>query len=153
MNSRLTSRAVLALPLFLLATSGSHGQTKLVTTRHVSWSQATATKADWGELRAHFEGDTYGLKDALAATAVLKPGREIHPPHQHAEEEVLVVTAGQGRWHLDGKDFPAQTGDAIYAAPWVVHGITNTGETPLTFVVMKWNSKGVAVTPEPGKAK
>jgi mannose-6-phosphate isomerase-like protein (cupin superfamily) len=96
------------------------------------------------------EGETYGLRDALAATAVLKPGQQIHPPHQHAEEEFLVVTEGSGEWHLAGKDFPAAKGDAIYAEPWLVHGIRNSGTTPLTFVVMKWNTKGVAVPPAPG---
>ena len=44
-----------------------------------------------------------------------------------------------------------------YLLPWacqgdrqVVHGIKNTGATPLTFVVMKWNTKGVAIPPAPG---
>jgi quercetin dioxygenase-like cupin family protein len=72
------------------------------------------------------------LRDALAATAVLKLGQQTHPPHQHAEEEFLVVTEGSGEWHLAAKDFPAAKGDAIYAEPWVVHGIRDSGTTPLT---------------------
>jgi mannose-6-phosphate isomerase-like protein (cupin superfamily) len=119
-----------------------------LTSARVTWADAPATRADWGELRAHFEGETYGLGGALAAVAVIKPGQQIHPPHQHADEEFLFVTEGSGRWHLDGKEFPAAKGDAIYAAPWVVHGITNTGTAPLTFVVFKWNGKGVKA-PEP----
>ena len=83
---------------------------------------------------------------------MLKPGQQIHPPHQHSDEEFLFVTEGSGRWHLDGKEFPANKGDAIYAAPWVVHGITNTGNSPLTFVVFKWNGKGVK-TPEAPKPR
>ena len=109
----------------------------------VTWAEAPATKADWGELRAHFEGETFGLGGALAAVAVIKPGQENHPPHQHSDEEFLFVTEGSGRWHLDGKEFPAAKGDAIYAAPWVMHGIKNTGGAPLTWVVFKWSSKGV----------
>jgi quercetin dioxygenase-like cupin family protein len=122
-----------------------------LTSSRVSWAEATATKADWGELRAHFEGETYGLGNALAASAVIKPGQENHPPHQHADEEFLIVTEGSGRWHLDGKEFSAAKGDAIYAAPWVMHGIKNTGDAPLTWVVFKWNSKGVKAAPEPRK--
>jgi len=109
----------------------------------VTWAEAPAIKADWGELRAHFEGETYGLGYALAATAVIKPGQQNHPPHRHSDEEFLLVTEGSGRWHLDGKEFPANKGDAIYAAPWVMHGITNTGDAPLTWVVFKLNAKGV----------
>jgi mannose-6-phosphate isomerase-like protein (cupin superfamily) len=117
----------------------------------VTWAEAPATKADWGELRAHFEGETYGLGGALAAMAVIKPGEQNHPPHQHSDEELLFVTEGSGRWHLDGKEFSAAKGDAIYAAPWVMHGIKNTSGGPLTWVVFKWNSKGVKAPEAPKK--
>ena len=100
---------------------------------------------DWGTLHTYYAGETYGTRDVLAAVAVIKPGREIHPPHEHAEEEYLMVTEGSGTWHLDGRDTPAQAGDMLYARPWDVHGIRNTGTTPLTFVVWKWNNKGVAL--------
>jgi mannose-6-phosphate isomerase-like protein (cupin superfamily) len=120
-----------------------------LTSARVTWADAPAIRADWGELRAHFEGETYGLGYALAAVAVIKPGQQNHPPHQHSDEEFLFVTEGAGRWHLDGKEFPAAKGDAIYAAPWVMHGITNTGNAPLTWVVFKWNGKGVKAPEAP----
>src|SRR5439155_4084285 len=106
--------------LALIATRGGEAQgTAPLGSARVSWQQAKPTTGDWGELRAHFEGETYGLRDTLTATAVVKPDPQIHPPHRHAEEEFLIVTEGSGRWHLDGKDFPAARGDAINAPPWV----------------------------------
>lgn len=118
----------------------------------VAQDAATPDVQDWGTFYTYFAGQTYGTQDALAGVAVIKPGREIHPPHQHAEEEYLMVTAGAGTWHLNGKAFPAKPGDMLYAAPWDVHGISNTGTEPLTFVVWKWNNQGVdlpqAPTPE-----
>ena len=57
-----------------------------LTSARVTWADAPATRADWGELRAHFEGETYGLGYALAAMAVIKPGQQNHPPHQHSDE-------------------------------------------------------------------
>jgi mannose-6-phosphate isomerase-like protein (cupin superfamily) len=131
--------AGLAVPIV----RGQAAAKALLTSARVTWADAPATRADWGELRAHFEGETYGLGYALAAVAVIKPGQQNHPPHQHSDEEFLFVTEGSGRWHLAGKEFPAAKGDAIYAAPWVMHGITNTGNAPLTWVVFKWNGKGV----------
>jgi mannose-6-phosphate isomerase-like protein (cupin superfamily) len=118
-------------------------------TGRVASSVAHVTKADWGELRAYYEGETYGLKDVLTGTVTLKPGQEPHPPHQHAEEEFLMIVEGSGQWHLNGKDVPAAKGDTIYTEPWVIHGIKNTGTTPLTFVVFKWNTKGMAVPKQP----
>ena len=109
----------------------------------LSQQQAKRQDFDWGTLYTYYEGESYGTKDGLAAVAVIKPGREIHPPHEHAEEEYLMVLEGEGTWFLNGRKQPARAGDMQYAAPWDVHGVSNTGKTPLTFVVWKWNNKGV----------
>jgi quercetin dioxygenase-like cupin family protein len=100
---------------------------------------------DWGELRlCHMDAETHGVKNCLVGYVVLKPGKANHPPHQHAEEEFMEITEGEGTWHLNGKDHPAKKGDVVYAAPWDFHGLTNTGAKPLTFFVVKWGYKGVA---------
>jgi mannose-6-phosphate isomerase-like protein (cupin superfamily) len=115
----------------------------------VSRDAARRADASWGSLYTYYEGASYGTTDALAAVAVIKPGREIHPPHRHAEEEYLMVIEGEGTWHLKGAERPARAGDMQYAAPWDVHGIRNTGRTPLRFVVWKWNAKGKAPMADP----
>lgn len=109
----------------------------------VADAEARHEAFDWGELITYFEGETYGTVDGLAAVAVIEPGQEIHPPHEHAEEEYLMVLEGSGTWHLLGEERPAEAGDMLYAAPWDVHGLTNTGDVPLRFVVWKWANKGV----------
>ena len=114
----------------------------------IAQDDATRADEDWGALYTYFEGETHSTKDGLAAVAVIKPGQEIHPPHKHAEEEYLMVTAGEGTWHLNGEERPAKAGDMLFAAPWDVHGITNTGSEPLSFVVWKWNGKGVDLPAE-----
>lgn len=115
----------------------------------VSQQQARRQDFDWGTLYTYYEGESYGTKDGLAAVAVIKPGQQIHPPHEHAEEEYLMVLEGEGTWSLNGKESPAHAGDLQYAAPWDVHGVTNTGKTPLKFVVWKWNNKGVPLPAKP----
>jgi mannose-6-phosphate isomerase-like protein (cupin superfamily) len=100
-------------------------------------------------MRTYFRGETRGTTNAFVAIAVVRPGQAVHPAHRHAEEEYLVITEGSGRWHLDGKEFPATKGDVLYASPWIMHGLVNTGDTPLTFFVAKWSSKGVAAPPAP----
>lgn len=115
----------------------------------VSQQEAQRQDFDWGTLYTYFNSATYGTKDGLAAVAVIRPGWEIHPPHQHAEEEYLMVVEGSGTWHLNGQERDAKPGDMQYAAPWDVHGVKNTGNTPLRFVVWKWNNKGVAPPAHP----
>jgi quercetin dioxygenase-like cupin family protein len=129
----------------VVSQQGSGPQTSAV----VSQQEAQREDFDWGTLYSYFNRETYGTRDGLAAVAVIKAGREIHPPHQHAEEEYLMVLEGLGTWHLNGQERGAKAGDMLYAAPWDVHGVKNTGKTSLRFVVWKWNSKGVAPLARP----
>jgi mannose-6-phosphate isomerase-like protein (cupin superfamily) len=57
-------------------------------------------------------------------------------------------------WHLGGKEFPARPGDVIYAASGTMHSITNTGDVPLTYYMLKWDAKGgrIEIPPEIGPA-
>ncbi|MCA1573779.1 MAG: cupin domain-containing protein [Acidobacteria bacterium] len=115
----------------------------------MKWSEASSTVDKWGEMRKYFRGETYGTTNMLTAIAVIKPGESVHPAHRHSEEEFLVLTEGSGRWHLDGKEFAAEKGDVLYVAPWVMHGLVNTGQVPLTFFVVRWDNKGVQAPPTP----
>ncbi len=123
-------------------------QSGMAKTGVVTFENANKDSAEWGDFHTYFSGETFGTKDVLTGVAVIKPGQEIHPPHRHAEEEYLMVTEGEGEWHVNGKDFKATKGDMLYAAPWDIHGIKNTGDKPLTFVVWKWNNKGKTAPPE-----
>jgi mannose-6-phosphate isomerase-like protein (cupin superfamily) len=120
----------------------------------VSAEEARNDKGDWGSITVYFEGETRGVRDNFAATAILNPGAEIHAPHEHAEEEYLLVTEGAGIWVLGEKSFPAKAGDMLYSAPWVYHGLRNGNEGPMKFVVWKFSAKGVPEpTPPPGEHK
>jgi mannose-6-phosphate isomerase-like protein (cupin superfamily) len=119
----------------------------------VRWDDAGATTADWGEMRRYFTGQTAGTKDVLVAAAVIQPGKAVHRAHRHAEEEYLMLVEGNGTWSLDGKEIEAKRGDVLYAEPWVFHGLTNTGDRPLIFAVVRYNAKGVKVPPRPNDGK
>jgi mannose-6-phosphate isomerase-like protein (cupin superfamily) len=115
----------------------------------VRWEDARSRVADWGEMRLYFTGETADTNNALVAVAVVEPGKAVHRAHRHAPEEYLLVVEGSGTWSLDGKEFPAERGDILYVEPWVYHGLTNTGDVPLIFAVVRYNSKGVEVPPRP----
>lgn len=115
----------------------------------VQAADAVPTRGAWGERLRYFKGDTNGTSDMVVLAVTLKPGQAPHPTHQHAEEEFMILAEGAGTWHLDGKEFPARKGDVVYAAPWALHGLKNTGDAPLTYYMVKWNNKGVKAPEKP----
>jgi quercetin dioxygenase-like cupin family protein len=115
----------------------------------VRWEDAASRMNDWGEFRRYFSGETFGTKNVLTAVAVVEPGKAVHRAHRHAEEEYLVVVEGEGTWSLDGKELPAQKGDILYTEPWVYHGLTNTADSKLIFLVVRFSGKGVELPPQP----
>lgn len=141
--------AFVTLALFSL--NGFSNEKNSIDTSVVTAKAAKVEIFPWGRLMTYYAGESYAATDSLTAVAIINPGMEIHPPHIHSEEEYLMVLEGEGTWYVEGKDFPAQAGDVLYAAPWDEHGIRNTGSTPLSFVVFKWNPKAVEPAKKPAK--
>jgi mannose-6-phosphate isomerase-like protein (cupin superfamily) len=127
-----------------MPSSAADSESKVVTA-----AAARKDTGDWGAITVYFEGETRSVSDNFAATITLKPGAEIHPPHEHAEEEYLLITEGAGTWVLGDQSFSARAGDMLYAAPWVNHGLRNGTDGPMKFVVWKFTAKGL---PAPGPA-
>ena len=72
----------------------------------------------------HYNGPTDQLSGLCAGMAVLDPGSTPHPPHQHPEEEFLIIASGDGEIECAGKT--TKVGPAVCPGN-TEHGITNTG--------------------------
>jgi uncharacterized cupin superfamily protein len=51
--------------------------------------------------------------------ARLKPGMSPHAPHQHPEEEFMVITEGAGKISLGGRITKVSPGSMMYCAAMV----------------------------------
>jgi quercetin dioxygenase-like cupin family protein len=124
-----------ALPFALMAakTSGLPSAT-------LSAAQAKSETLPFGTLRIYFEGPTDQLKMMTAGSLRLNPGATPHEPHQHPEEEFLLVTEGTGEISIEGKVTRVAPGAMMYCAANKLHGIVNTGKTPLLFYFYKWQA-------------
>ena len=103
-----------------------------------STGDATLTHETFGDLRVYYDGPTGQLAAMTAGSLRLKPGMSPHPPHQHPEEEIMVVTEGTGEITVEGKTTPVSPGSMMFCAAGKLHGIVNTGKTPLLFYYFKW---------------
>jgi quercetin dioxygenase-like cupin family protein len=102
--------------------------------------KAKLTREPFGDLRIYFEGSTAQVKSMTAGSLRLKAGMSPHPPHEHPEEEFLVVTEGTGEVSVEGKVTPVGPGSIMYCAAGRLHGISNTGKTSLLFYFFKWKA-------------
>ena len=127
----LTGLGALVLPL--------RGASKLPNVT-IDEAKAKLTRESFGDLRIYFDGPTDQLKSMTAGSLRLKAGATPHPPHQHPEEEFMVITEGTGEITVDGKVSKVGPGTMMYCGGNALHGIVNTGKTPLLFYFYKWRS-------------
>lgn len=102
--------------------------------------KAKLTREPFGDLRIYFEGPTDQIRSMTAGSLRLKAGMSPHPPHQHPEEEFMVVTEGTGEMEVDGQKYPVGPGSMMYCAASKIHGIVNSGKSPLLFYFYKWKA-------------
>ena len=121
---------------FALMAEGAGGLPNAV----IDEKNAKLSREDFGDLRVYFDGPTPQLKSATAGSLRLKPGMSPHPPHQHPEEEFMVVTEGTGEISVEGKVTKVAPGSIMFCAAGKLHGIVNTGKTPLLFYYWKWKA-------------
>lgn len=127
---------------------------KDIESRIYSAADARTASGDWGAIHIYTEDGTptYGHSSMLTAELEFLPHKQLQPPHQHAEEEFQYVIEGTGTWSLNGQEYPLKPGDLMYSKPWDWHGIRNSSNKPLRFLVFKWNNKGVAPPAKPSQA-
>lgn len=102
--------------------------------------QAKLDRQPFGDLRIYYNGPTEQVRSMTAGSLLLKPGLSPHPPHQHPEEEFMVITEGIGEITVEGKVTKVQPGSIMYCAGGHQHGIVNTGQAPLMFYFFKWKA-------------
>ena len=102
--------------------------------------QAKLIKEPFGENRIYFDGPTDQLKSMTAGSLRLNAGMQPHPPHQHPEEEILLVTEGTCDISVEGKVTKVSAGAMMYCAANKLHGIVNNSKAPVTFFYYKWKA-------------
>ena len=92
----------------------------------------------FGVQHIYYQGPTNELSASEGGSLRPGPGMEPHPPRQHPDEEILLVTEGSGEIHLKGAATQARPGSMMYANASESHGIKNTGAEDLLFYYAKW---------------
>jgi XRE family transcriptional regulator, regulator of sulfur utilization len=108
------------------------------------WTTIPAKKTPIGESRKFFRAPTATLDELECHVTTLNPGEMAHPPHQHPDEELIIIKEGVVEALVNGELKRVGPGSVIFQASNQMHSIRNVGETPATYHVIKWISPGMS---------
>ena len=109
------------------------------------WTSIEAKATAKGSTRKFFDSPTATLEMLECHVTTLKPGMDAHAPHQHPEEEIIILKEGTVESLINGEWKRVPAGSVIFFASNVLHGTRNVGDTPAVYHVFKWRS---ATTPK-----
>lgn len=107
------------------------------------WNQLVVKTTQKGESRRVCRAPTATLDELEYHVTTLNPGEMAHPPHQHPDEELIIIKEGMVESLVNGELKVVGPGSVIFQAANQMHSIKNVGDTPATYHVIKWNSPGM----------
>ena len=82
--------------------------------------------------------------------STLNPGNMSHPPHQHAQEEFIILTEGTLDASLNGRVERVEAGSILFFASNDFHNVTNVGDKPATYFVFNFTTAATHGAPKQG---
>jgi XRE family transcriptional regulator, regulator of sulfur utilization len=121
----------------LPATHAVGAPRQLMRSRVFLWSDMQERPSEIGTVRNVFDSPTLTLDGYSCHITTLNPGKEPHPPHQHPEEELLVIKEGTLEVMQKGVTNQVSAGGMVFCASNELHGWRNTSSAPVTYYVIK----------------
>ena len=107
------------------------------------WNSFTATPNKTGEVRKVVQLPTATLDELEIHITTLNKGESPHAPHQHPDEELVIIKEGTVESLVNGELKRVGPGSIVFQAANQMHSIRNVGDGPATYHVIKWNSPGM----------
>jgi quercetin dioxygenase-like cupin family protein len=136
--------ALIAASLTLAGVAAAPAQQPVLGSQVFDWKAMTPKSNATGEVRTVVRAPTVTLEELEMHITTLKPGEASHPPHQHPNEELLIIREGTVEALVAGEHKRIGPGSIIFQASNQLHNIRNVGDTPATYHVINWKT---AATP------
>jgi quercetin dioxygenase-like cupin family protein len=130
------------LTVAAMATAESPAKTVLGSTS-LDWEKIGAVATKYGEKREVVKMPTATLDQLDVHVTTVNPGQRAHDPHRHPEEELIVVKEGTIESMQEGVTTKVGPGSVIFEASNQLHGVSNCGDSPATYFVIKWWPPGM----------
>jgi len=106
------------------------------------WKDMKVSATKTGEVRRIVARPTATLDELEMHVTTLKAGEAAHAPHQHPDEELMIVLQGTLEAFNDGATKRIGAGSAIFQASNEMHGVKNAGTDSASYYVIRWKSPG-----------
>jgi quercetin dioxygenase-like cupin family protein len=107
------------------------------------WNDMKPTPNKTGEVRQVVRRPTATLDELEMHITTLNPGESSHAPHQHVNEELVIVRQGTVESLNNGQLKRVGPGSVIFQASNQLHSIKNVGTEPAIYHVINWASPGM----------
>lgn len=104
------------------------------------WTTMAMRQTAVGSVRQVVRAPTATLDELEIHITTLNPGQTSHAPHQHPNEELIIVREGTVEALVNGQWRRLGPGSIIFQASNQPHAIRNAGEGPTTYHVVNWRS-------------
>jgi beta-aspartyl-peptidase (threonine type) len=91
----------------------------------------------FGARREFFDSPTHTLARLESHATTLRAGEIAHPPHRHADEELIVVHEGTLEVTINEEKQTAGKGSLFFFASGDLHGMRNAGNAEATYQVIR----------------
>jgi quercetin dioxygenase-like cupin family protein len=105
------------------------------------WNDIKAEPTKTGEKRQFLQAPTPTLDELELHVTTLNPGEAPHPPHQHPDEELIIIKEGTVESTVNGITKRIGPGSVIFQASNQLHGLRNVGTTKAVYHVIKWKTE------------
>jgi quercetin dioxygenase-like cupin family protein len=127
----------------LTASVALRGQSAVIGSTVFDWTVMAAKPTKVGAVRSVVQAPTATLDELEIHITTLNPGETSHAPHQHPDEELIIIKEGTVESLVNGQQRRVGPGSIVFQASNQMHGIRNVGDGPATYHVIRWNSPGM----------
>lgn len=139
--------AIVATALTLGGVAVLPARTAVLSSSIFDWNNMTPQANKTGSVRRVVQSPTATLDELEIHITTLNRGETPHAPHQHPDEELIIVKEGTVESLVNGQLQRVGPGSVVFQAASQIHSIRNVGEGPATYHVIKWNSPGMLKRP------
>ena len=104
-----------------------------------NWADLKASPTKQGERRSVCDAPTPTLAEFECHITTLNPGESPHPPHRHADEELMIIKEGTLEALQGDQTNVVTAGGIIFEAANELHGLRNIGTNRATYFVFRFS--------------